>query len=124
LVEPDVAIVELLPGISMTGAIANAATAGPAANVTVLSTGQVGVIMGLSQFLYMPAQNATCGDTYFTTSEISSPGDSGGPVLSGQDLIGHVVGASPNVTSFIQDVAYQLREAANPLRSGLLGLRM
>lgn len=123
-IEPDTAVAELNSGLSLSNPIAAAASAGPAATVSVLSSGNAGTIMGLSQFLFMPSQNATCGDTYFTTSEITSPGDSGGPVLAGPDVIGHVVGASPNVTSFVQDINYQLREASNPLRSGLPGLRI
>jgi hypothetical protein len=123
-VEPDLAVTELLTGFSMTTPLSSAVHAGPANQITVLSTSNTGTIMGLSQFLYMQSPNATCGDTYFTTTEITQPGDSGGPVLLGNNLIGHVVGASPKVTSYVQDVAYQLREASNPLRSGLPGLRM
>jgi hypothetical protein len=123
-VEPDVAIVELQAGLSMQSTLAGPVSAGPAAMITVLASGNAGQVMGLSQYLYMPSQNATCGDTYFTTAQITQSGDSGGPVLLNNDLIGHVVGASPNVTSYVQDVSYQLREASNPLRSGLSGLRM
>jgi hypothetical protein len=123
-VEPDVAVIELQTGVSFSNPIVSAATAAAAASVTILSSGNSGVIMGLSQFLFMPSQNATCGDTYFTTSQITTGGDSGGPVMSGTKVIGHVVGASPGVTSFVQDIDYQLREAANPLRAGLPGLRI
>jgi hypothetical protein len=80
--------------------------------------------MGLSGFLAMPSYGGTCGDTYFTTTQITNPGDSGGPVLLGSDIIGHVVGASPGVTSYVQDISYQIREASNPLRFGLPGLRL
>jgi hypothetical protein len=123
-VEPDVAVIELQPGVTIINPIPGKATAGPTATITVLSSSNSGVIMGLSQFLFMPSQNATCGDTYFTTGQITTGGDSGGPVMLGNDVIGHVVGASPGITSFVQDVDYQLREAANPLRAGLAGLRL
>jgi hypothetical protein len=123
-IEPDLAVIELLHGVTLTNPIARAATAGPAATINILSSKVSGIIMGMSQFLFMPRQNATCGDTYFTTGQITLGGDSGGPVMLGTDVIGHVVGASPGVTTFIQDVHYQLREAANPLRAGLLGLRI
>ncbi len=123
-VEPDVAVIELNDGITLTNPIARAAIAGPASMITILSSQTSGMIMGMSQFLFMPKQNATCGDTYLTTGQITAGGDFGGPVMLGTDVIGHVVGASPGVTTFIQDVNYQLREAANPLRSGLQGLRI
>ena len=123
-IEPDVAVIELLAGVTIASPIPSAAAAGPAASISVLSTGAAGSVMGLSHFLHMGHQNATCGDTYFTTSQMTTGGDSGGPVMLGSDVIGHVVGASPGITSFIQDVQYQLREAANPLRSGLTGLRI
>jgi hypothetical protein len=123
-IEPDVAVIELQPNVTISNPIRGKAIAGPAAAISVLSSGTTGMIMGLTQFLYMQTQNATCGDTYFTTGQITTGGDSGGPVMSGTDVIGHVVGASPGITSFVQDVDYQLREAANPLRSGLTGLRI
>ena len=123
-VEPDIAVIELASGVKVTNPITRTATAGPAATITIHSSQTPGTIMGMSQFLFMQQQNATCGDIYFTTAEITASGDSGGPVLLGSDVIGHVVGGSPGITSFIQDVNYQLREAANPLRSGLLGLRI
>jgi hypothetical protein len=126
LIEPDVAVVELLPGISMSS-VAGKAVAGPAAAVTVPFTGASGLVMGMSGFVYMSypsGAHGTCGDTYFTTSQITNPGDSGGPVMLGRDVIGHVIGASPGMTSYIQAIDYQMREAANPLRAGLPGLRI
>jgi hypothetical protein len=123
-VEPDIAVIELQSGALFSSPITGKANAGPGASISILSSGTPGVIMGLSQFLFMPSQNATCGDTYFTTGQITIGGDSGGPVMLGGDVIGHVVGASPGIMSFVQHVDYQLREAANPLRRGLLGLRI
>jgi hypothetical protein len=126
LIEPDVAVVELLPGFSMSPATGKA-VAGPAAAISVLSSGAAGFVMGLSGFVYMTypsGSHGTCGDTYFTTFPITNPGDSGGPAMLGRDVIGHVIGASPGMTSYIQAIDYQLREAANPLRSGLPGLRI
>ena len=123
-IEPDIAVIELQSGAAFSNAITGKAIAGPGAAISILSSGAAGQIMGLSQFLFMPSQNATCGDTYFTTGQITVGGDSGGPVMLGADVIGHVVGASPGIMSFVQDVDYQLREAANPLRKGLPGLRI
>jgi hypothetical protein len=123
-IEPDIAVIELQPGVTLSNPIPRKTTAGPAATISVLSSGMAGVVMGVTPFLFMQSQNATCGDTYFTTSEITTGGDSGGPVMLGGDVIGHVVGASPGIMSFVQDLDYQLREAANPLRAGLPGLRI
>jgi hypothetical protein len=60
----------------------------------------------------MATQNATIGSCYLTLGQISFPGDSGAiAFLNNGDMIGHVVGASPHIMSFIQDLTYQLDEA-------------
>jgi hypothetical protein len=127
-IEPDVAVVELLSGMSASSNLTGPSLAGPNAPITVVSSGATDTVIGFNAFLYMTGQNATCGDIYMTGHEITQPGDSGGPVVlsngTGTDVIGHVVGGSSNVTSFIQDMQYQLREASNPARHGLAGLRM
>lgn len=117
-IEPDVAVIE--SAVALGSPIARSVVAGPASVVTVVSSGTSATIMGFNHFLYLPSQNATCGDTYFTTSAVTVAGDSGGPVMLGSDAIGHVVGASPGVSSFVQAVDYQLREAAS--RGGISGL--
>jgi hypothetical protein len=122
--EPDVAVIETLPGVASGISYANITTAGAADTIKVVASGNSAAVMGFTSFLYMPAQNHTCGDCYFTARPISAAGDSGGPVVKGADLIGHVIGGSPRMTSYIQDAGYQIREASSSSRSGLPGLRI
>jgi len=111
VVEADVAVVELAPGVTCGRQIPNTATGNP--NDAVVVRGQLGSvnanIMGKLAWVFFPTYNATCGDTYFTTAQASQPGDSGAPVLSnGGELLGHVVGASVGFCTYIQDIHYQL----------------
>jgi hypothetical protein len=79
-------------------------------------------LMGMCVSMALPACNSTLGDTYMTLGQFSSGGDSGAPVIgpSGQ-LIGHVIGASPGITTFIQDLSFQIGAASAAL--GNLGVR-
>ena len=124
-IEPDIAIVECAPGVSVSPKLQQSAKARPAGAVTITSSGNKGAIKAFSEFVVLDLGNqktATVGDSYQTDREITSGGDSGGPAMVGNDLIGHVVGASTGVCSYIQAVDYQLKEAAT--RGGLTGLRL
>ncbi len=69
-------------------------------------------VMAFADFVFIPSMAAPWGKVYMTQGPISVQGDSGAPVLlEGTDLIvGHIVGGSPNSTSFIQDIDYQLQD--------------
>ena len=122
--EPDLCIVEDAHGYAIGTTYASTAKAGPADAVTVACSGTAGTIMGFMAYLFMPSQNQTLADCYMSTTQISNYGDSGSSVVSGKDLIGHVVGASANMASYVQDISYLLTEGGHPLRSGLPGLRL
>ena len=74
--------------------------------------------MGFSESLYVPSMRGMWAQVYFTTDDASQPGDSGCPVLrSGTDeLVGHVVGGAPGMTSWIQAIDVQLFATACTLR--------
>lgn len=74
--------------------------------------------MGFSESLYVPSMAGMWAQVYFTTDDASQPGDSGCPVLrSGTDeLVGHVVGGAPGMTSWIQSIDLQLFATACTLR--------
>lgn len=108
----DVAVVELLPGISQSGATFNGSTSltGPG-NISILrNSGTIGAsVLGMSPWFYFPSVNATYNDVYLTSQAVTQKGDSGTAVTDPANrLVGHVVGASPTCASFIQDARYQL----------------
>ena len=71
------------------------------------------IIMGQMQWLWMPSSNCTCGHVYMTTAHVTAKGDSGAPCLKSGDLIGHVIGASKGMATYIQEIDYQLQEIRN-----------
>ena len=75
-----------------------------------------------SFFVYWPRIGGTYGDAYLTTTSISSGGDSGSAVVDAltNSVIGLVVGGLAGMTTFIQDVRYQVAQAA--ALGGLHGL--
>lgn len=77
-VEPDVAVIELHSPVGLSNPIVGSTTAGPAAAVSILSSGISGVIMGISQFLFMASQNATCGDILRDAPRCGAPQDEAG----------------------------------------------
>lgn len=124
-IEPDVAVVECTSSVTVNPTVSQSVKAGPAATITVTKSGKRDSVKGFALFIYLDLGNqvtATVGDTYYSDNEITVSGDSGGPVMLGADLIGHVVGSSPGVCTYIQAVDYQIQEAAT--RGGLTGLRL
>ncbi|MDQ6914302.1 MAG: S1 family peptidase [Actinomycetota bacterium] len=79
---------------------------------------KLGVVMGRSPFIHVPSMSGQWDDCYFTTAGISQDGDSGAPVLAdGADhVVGHLVGASGKITSYIQAINPQLAAAGVTLR--------
>ena len=123
-IEPDFAVVRLSAGVGFASSMSGPVTAPPNASVTVLRSATPADIMGFCVYVFMPLQNATCGDMYFTTTQVTSPGDSGGVVAFGSDLVGHVIGASVGVCSYIQSAKYQITRARRMSKGSLAGLRM
>lgn len=67
--------------------------------------------MGFVPQMYVPSMAGMWGQLYFTTSAASVAGDSGAPVLAAgsSDIVGHVVGGAPGMTSYIQSIDLQLQ---------------
>jgi hypothetical protein len=108
--QPDVAIVDLAPGVHIANRISKTTTARPGDKVDIPTPrGSLSAqIMGLMTWLWMPGTGGTYGEVYITTNQVTQPGDSGSPALLNGDLIGHVVGGSPRCTTFVQDFDYQI----------------
>lgn len=67
---------------------------------------------GFVESFYVESMAGQWGHLYMTTAGLTKSGDSGGMVLSPEgDLVGHVVGGSGPVLSFIQDANYQLEQS-------------
>jgi len=114
-IEADVGVVELNSGIIMQNAFTTPSAAGPNAAINVVTNqGSRRAylptnVRGYSRWQYSPSLNGTWGDVYHTMNAVTQPGNSGSPVIdSSQGVIGHVVGALPNVATLIQDIHYQL----------------
>jgi hypothetical protein len=111
VIEDDVAVVELPQGHAPVPGYAGPGNGQPGERVFVKVRGGTANadIMGYNYYLYCPPHNGTCGDVYFTTQQVTVPGDSGTPVTKQNGTaIGHVIGASPGFATYIQDVKYQL----------------
>lgn len=116
-VEADFSVVELQPGTTFSSPYTSYHQGRPYDDIQIAKpSGQPfpsSRIMGMFVSMALPTHNSTLGDTYMTRGQISSAGDSGAPAISRTgDLIGHVIGASPNITTFVQDLDYQLRAAS------------
>jgi hypothetical protein len=76
-------------------------------------------ILAKAPWIYSPRLVGMWAEAYMMLAQFSDPGDSGAPVLiDGTDrLAGHVVGASPGFTSYVQEADYQLRVAGWKLLS-------
>jgi hypothetical protein len=123
--EADVAVIQLSAAVPAANRIATSTTANPGDSVSVLlrkGGPATTMIMGQLQWLWMPKPNCTCGHVYMTTTCVTKKGDSGAPVLKGSSLIGHVIGASVGMTTYIQLFGYQLQEIAN--RSGFSSAKL
>lgn len=119
----DVAVIEHVPHVAVTGPpISTAASAEGRAAVEIhgAASGIVTTeVMGFTPFLYVPSMAGMWGQVYFTTAGVTQAGDSGSPtLLSGTEtLIGHLVGASGHLTSYIQAIDLQLHASGSTLRA-------
>ncbi len=87
----DIGVVEFATGVAFQPPRALRGTARAAANsqVTIHArTHHTAVIMGYCSYVFLPAINGTYGDTYFTTTNITSGGDSGSAAYCGSCVIG------------------------------------
>jgi hypothetical protein len=69
-------------------------------------------LRGMFSWLYFPAPIAgSCADLFFTTQEVTQPGDSGSLATdpASGNFIGHVVGSMSQCGTLIQDLDSQLR---------------
>lgn len=117
--DTDFAVIELASGGAFTTTVGAYRHAQPYDPVTVVLAGGAGVsdmIMGITPSWAVPSQSASIGDTYLTSAEFTQAGDSGAAAtLSSGEIIGHVVGSSPGVTTLIQDLDHQLRHGRKHL---------
>jgi len=65
-------------------------------------------VMGFLQWVRFPRSGVKCANVYITEDGVTDDGDSGAPVTIDDDGIGHVIGASGRVTSYVQHLGYQL----------------
>jgi hypothetical protein len=80
-------------------------------------------IQGYAICFNSPKSNATYGELYLTYGQVAQPGDSGAAVEDSRGaLVGHVIGGSPGVFSFIQDIYYQMRAVG--ASSGFAGIHL
>jgi|SRR5215469_2487765 len=109
----DVALVELNPGMHLNKSVTGTVRAQPTSNVLIMrpNGGSPVQVIAKTNWFYIPASNGTYGDVYLTMTGVTQPGDSGAAVLlqNTQSLVGHVIGASGRITSYIQDIEYQLQ---------------
>ncbi len=76
------------------------------------------LIIGMFHAMALLSHNSTLGDTYMTGGQISSAGDSGAPVINNSnELVGHVIGASPGIATLVQDLSYQINTASSALHN-------
>jgi hypothetical protein len=75
-------------------------------------------IFAKAPWIFVPQMAGLWGEVYMTQAPISVAGDSGAPVfLQGTEMIvGHVVGGSPGMTTYVQDIDYQLADCGCVLR--------
>jgi hypothetical protein len=111
--EADFAVVELAHGVTCGSALGPFARAGPHDDVFIGGpAGPTVKVLGYSQFWYLASTGGTLGDAYLTAGQITYGGDSGAAVtLNSGEVIGHVIGASPGITTIVQDLDFQLGEA-------------
>jgi hypothetical protein len=120
--EADFAVAELLPKAAFHSPYSTRVKGRPYDSVQLVKANgppfPSSRLMGMFVSMALPAHNSTLGDTYATLAQISSAGDSGAPViLSSGELLGHVIGASPGITTFIQDLSYQIGAASAALNN-------
>jgi len=109
----DVALIELNPGVPLVTTITGTTQVQPLGSLFVLKRGQQSpvAVLGKLEWLTLPSANGTYGDVYLTANSVTQAGDSGAAVLlqGTTQVVGHVIGGTPGMSSFIQDITYQLR---------------
>ncbi len=123
-IEADIGIVEYANGafISPPPRLSGTALASPSSSVTVHARAAASAdIMGYCSYIFLPSIYGTLGDTYFTTKDVTSGGDSGSATSAQNSVVGIVVAGSAGFTTYIQDIHYLLAQSG-PQASGLKGL--
>jgi hypothetical protein len=124
-VEEDAAIVEVSSSTNFTQNISTLGVVSAGDKVSIQSPNVSGMkqIQGYATVFNSPISNATYGELYLTYGQVTQLGDSGAPVLDSQGaLIGHVIGGSPGVFSYIQEIHYQLRNIGS--QSSFSGIQL
>lgn len=108
----DVAVVELSGNKPSSWGGKQSGVVLPLSNIEVaLNSGPaLAAVKGMFRWLAYPGTNVVFADTYMTDSAITRQGDSGAVATDPQtgDIAGHVVGGTPQVASYIQEIDYQL----------------
>jgi hypothetical protein len=108
----DVGLIELAGTIPTDWAQKKATTAQPLEKITVQrNSGPVpGELKGMWAWLAYPNTNIVFANTYQTVTAITQQGDSGAVAIHATTgkIVGHVVGGTGQVASYIQEIDYQL----------------
>jgi hypothetical protein len=119
----DVAVVVPRSPSAWTPGVATTAPAQARAGDSLTMTGgvsgtQTATIVGAAREFLVPGSSGLWADVFMTDHGISAGGDSGAPAtLDGETgLLGHLVGASGQITSFVQEIDVQLAAAGVGLR--------
>ncbi|MEM8652955.1 MAG: hypothetical protein AAGF54_20705 [Pseudomonadota bacterium] len=107
----DVAVVEALPHINVSGLGASRHFPKSGDLLDLSGAGTSDAVFGFCDFVRFGSRRATYGEVFITERVFSSPGDSGGLVSCQGDIVGSLIGAyNQRNTSVIQYVGYQLQE--------------
>ncbi|MGA7794181.1 MAG: hypothetical protein WCA19_14190 [Candidatus Acidiferrales bacterium] len=112
----DIGLIELAGTMPIGWAQKKATTAQPLDKIEVQrNSGPVpGELKGIWAWLAYPNTNIVFANTYQTVTAITQPGDSGAVAIHTitGEIVGHVVGGTGQVASYIQEIDYQLRAIA------------
>lgn len=107
----DFAVVDRGQGVAFHPRIPASANAGAGAAILVGPSQTNAVVAAFCVYFRLTAINANVGDVYLTANSVTAQSDSGSPALLNGNVIGHVLGAVPGMTSIIQCIDYQLKAA-------------
>lgn len=121
----DVSVVETTSGQQYQSSFSGTAKAQANQSVAIHGpiSGTTATIMGYCTFVHWPNTNATYGNCYFTTNHATRRGHSGSAVstVNNGDVVGMVVGGTPNFTTYIQEMDYVLSSVPQT-GTGMIGL--
>jgi len=125
----DVAVLSVKTPLPTPGRFIGPSLANPADMIAIQTVtggpgGRSAKVIAMTKWLHVGSANATCAEVYLTDQCVTVKSDSGAPaVLRGApEIVGHVVGASPGCTTYLQDAAFQFKVLRTHPNFGLLSL--